>query len=56
MTSEMHVAWLLLKQHNHTKMLEDDIVNYQLYNPESFKKSKIEHFQLENLFFPGKQD
>lgn len=32
-------------------MLEDVIVNYQLYNPESFKKSKIEHLQLENLFF-----
>jgi len=32
-------------------MLEDVIANYQLYNPESFKKSKIEHLQLENLFF-----
>lgn len=35
-------------------MLEDVIVNYQLYNPESFKKSKIEHLQLEKPFFSWK--
>lgn len=35
-------------------MLEDVIANYQLYNPESFKKSKIEHLQLEKPFFSWK--
>lgn len=32
-------------------MFKDVVVSYQLYNPESFKESKIKYFQLEILFF-----
>lgn len=54
MTNEMHVSLslhLAKTTHLHFKMFEDVIVSYQLHNPESFKKSKIKYFQLENLFF-----
>lgn len=54
MTNEMHVSLslhLAKTTHLHFKMFEDVIVSYQLYNPESFKESKIKYFQLEDLFF-----
>lgn len=54
MTNEMHVSlplYLAKTTHLHFKMFEDVIVSYQLYNPESFKESKIKYFQLETLFF-----
>lgn len=44
--------YLAKTTHLHFKMFEDVIVSYQLYNPESFKESKIKYFQLEILFFP----
>lgn len=50
----MHVSLslhLAKTTHLHFKMFEDVIVSYQLYNPESFKESKIKYFQLEDLFF-----
>lgn len=50
----MHVSlslYLAKTTHLHFKMFEDVIVGYQLYNPESFKESKIKYFQLEILFF-----
>lgn len=50
----MHVSVLLYlanTTHLHSKMFKD-VVSYQLYNPESFKESKIKYFQLE-AFFPA---
>lgn len=32
-------------------MFKDVVLSYQLYNPESFKESKIKYFQLETPFF-----
>lgn len=54
MTNEMHVSLSLYSAkttHLHFKMFEDVILSYQLYNPESFKESKIKYFQLENVFY-----
>lgn len=50
----MHVSvslYLANTTHLHSKMFKDVVVSYQLYNPESFKESKIKYFQLENPFF-----
>lgn len=51
----MHVSvslYLANTTHLHSKMFKDIVVSYQLYNPESFKESKIKYFQLE-IFFPA---
>lgn len=49
----MHVSvslYLANTTHLHSKIFKDVVVSYQLYNPESFKESKIKYFQLENPF------